>query len=86
MENPVKFLPAEWQVITVRIGGVVAGDVPAVTNSGIGKDVILNFTLPRGLPGTNGVCTIVTLSADDYAALTGPEQTNGTWYVIPRVP
>ena len=86
MTEPIRFITPEVSPFAVSIGSVNAGDVAEVTNSGIGNNVVLNFTLPKGDTGANGVCNIVTLTADDYAALSDAEKTNGTWYVIPVTP
>lgn len=47
---------------TVTIGTVTAGETPSVTNTGTQTEAVLNFVLPKGTDGRDGVGIAQTLS------------------------
>lgn len=57
---------------SVEVGSVTAGDTASVTNSGSGRDAVLDFVLPRGATGQRGAGIYsVTTAPSSYATAVG---------------
>lgn len=75
-------LTSDGTAVTIQNHGPQVTLAPQVSQPLINPDGSRVVTLLTGPPGTNAKIQILTLAA--YLALSPEEQTNGTWYVIPK--